>query len=180
MLDAHAHAALLDMAGRPVCTVLMMQACSTDSIVLALYLHALMKLCCHAVLNNTATQHFQKLAAHVMALLERLEKQQQPSQQAVNAVYFLRLIVKHLTENLSAAQLVGFVNGEVLAIGSAESHAGAVSVGASLLLISQSPLPCEALGVCEWRVASMWLSRGCDSRCSSFDQPSFSQSQVKC
>ena len=111
------------------------KACSTDSIALALHLHALMKICCHAVLNNAATQHFQKLAAHVMALLERLEKQQQPSQQAVNAVYFLRLIVKHLTENLSAAQLVGFVNGEVLAIGSPESHAGAVS-GVSLLLIS--------------------------------------------
>ena len=139
-----------------------------------------MKPCCHVVLNNAATQHFQKLAAHVMALLERLGKQQQPSQQAVNAVYFLRLIMKHLTENLSAAQLVGFVNGEVLANGSAESHAGAASAGASLLLISQPPLPCEALGVCEWRAASIWLRRGCDSRCSSFDQPSFSQSQVKC
>lgn len=84
----------------------------------------------HAVLHNAATYHFQKLVHHTMALLERLEKKQQPSQQAVNAVYFLRLIVKHLTENLSAAQLVGFVNEEPLANGSAEGHAAAVSAGA--------------------------------------------------
>ena len=79
----------------------------------------------HAVLNNAATHHFQKLAHHVMALLEKLERQPQASQQAANAVYFLRLIVKHLTENLSAAQLVGFVNGERLANGSAASHVAA-------------------------------------------------------
>ncbi len=79
----------------------------------------------HAVLNNAATHHFQKLAHHVMALLEKLERQPQATQQAANAVYFLRLIVKHLTENLSAAQLVGFVNGEQLANGSAASHAPA-------------------------------------------------------
>ena len=65
-----------------------------------------------------------------MAVLEKLERQQQPSQQAVNAVYFLRLIVKHLTENLSAAQLVDFVNGEALANGSAGSNAFAAAAGA--------------------------------------------------
>lgn len=32
MLEAHVHAALLSMAGRHICTVLMMRACSTDSI----------------------------------------------------------------------------------------------------------------------------------------------------
>ena len=76
----------------------------------------------HAVLNNAATHHFQKLAHHVMALLEKLERQPQPTQQVVNAVYFLRLIVKHLTENLSAAQLVNFVSGEQLANGIAGLH----------------------------------------------------------
>ena len=81
----------------------------------------------HAVLNNAATHHFQKLAHHIMALLEKLERQPQPSQQAVNAVYLLRLIVKHLTENLSAAQLVGFVNGDQLANGTAHSHAVAAA-----------------------------------------------------
>ena len=58
-----------------------------------------------------------------MALLEKLERQPQPTQQAVNAVYFLRLIVKHLTENLSAQQVVGFLNAEQLANGSRSSHA---------------------------------------------------------
>jgi len=82
------------------------------------------------VLNNAATHHFQKLVHHVMAILEKLERQQQPSQQAVNAVYFLRLIVKHLTENLSAAQLVDFVNGESHANGSAGSNAFAAAAGA--------------------------------------------------
>ncbi len=115
----------------------MVQACTTDSsLLICAYMH--FALCCHAVLNNAATQHLQKLATHVMALLEKLEKQQQPSQQAVNAVYFLRLIVKHLTENLSAAQLVDLMNGEVVANGSAESHAGAVSAGVSLPLLLQT------------------------------------------
>ena len=76
----------------------------------------------HAVLNNAATHHFQKLAHHIMALLEKLGRQPEPSQQAANAVYFLRLIVKHLTENLSAAQLVGFINGEQMANGTADLH----------------------------------------------------------
>ena len=46
--------------------------------------------CACAVVNNAATHHFQVLVHHTMALLQKLEKQQQPSQQAVNAVYFLR------------------------------------------------------------------------------------------
>ncbi|CAL5220036.1 g1983 [Coccomyxa viridis] len=102
--------------------------------------------CDQLVLNNAATHHFQKLAHHVMALLEKLERQPQASQQAANAVYFLRLIVKHLTENLSAAQLVGFVNGERLANGSAASHVAAEPLLHSLvrrtistLLLSKRP-----------------------------------------
>ena len=86
------------------------------------------------MINNAATHHFQVLVHHTMALLQKLEKQQQPPQQAVNAVYFLRIIVKHLTENLSAAQLVTYVNGPAQANGSASAHAGAASEGAHLFL----------------------------------------------
>ena len=86
------------------------------------------------MINNAATHHFQVLVHHTMALLQKLEKQQQPSQQVVNAVYFLRVILKHLTENLSAAQLVAYVNGMPQANGSASAHAGAASEGAPLFL----------------------------------------------
>ena len=65
------------------------------------------------MLNNCATHHFQKLAHHIMKLLARVEKSKgRAAQQAANAVTFLRLIMKHLTENLNASQLVAFVNDE--------------------------------------------------------------------
>lgn len=63
-----------------------------------------------AVQNNSTTQHFQKLVHHVMELLARAEKNTERAQHAANAVYFLRLVVKHITENLSAADLISFVN----------------------------------------------------------------------
>lgn len=106
-----------------------------------------------AVLHNAATHHFQKLAHHVMALLEKLERHRQPTQQVVNAVYFLRLFVKHLTENLSAAQLVTFVSGEQPANGSAGSHAATMPTGLTqrLLCSDTEDLPepvCFALALC--------------------------------
>ena len=45
-----------------------------------------------------------------MELLARADKVRDRAQHAANAVYFLRILVKHLTENLSAAHLISFVN----------------------------------------------------------------------
>lgn len=66
--------------------------------------------CATAVQNNSTTYHFQKLVHHVMELLARADKVRDRAQHAANAVYFLRIFVKHLTENLSAAHLISFVN----------------------------------------------------------------------
>lgn len=45
-----------------------------------------------------------------MELLARADKVSDRAQHAANAVYFLRIFVKHLTENLSAVHLISFVN----------------------------------------------------------------------
>ena len=81
----------------------------------------------HAVLNNGATQHFQKLAHHGMELLARAEKGRGRAQQAANALTFLRIILKHLTENLNATQLVAFVNEPLQSSGVANGSAGAAA-----------------------------------------------------
>lgn len=49
-----------------------------------------------------------------MDLLAKAERNRDTAQHATNAIYFLRLLVKHLTENLNAAHLVAFVNDEPL------------------------------------------------------------------
>ncbi|CAL8468041.1 g7580 [Coccomyxa elongata] len=81
--------------------------------------------CEQLVQNNSTTYHFQKLVHHVMELLARADKVRDRAQHAANAVYFLRIFVKHLTENLSALHLISFVN-EVpqsqLSNGTAGSH----------------------------------------------------------
>lgn len=60
--------------------------------------------------NNGATHHFQALAHHVMELLARADRHRDRAQYTTNAVLFLRILVKHLAENLNAAHLVAFVN----------------------------------------------------------------------
>lgn len=45
-----------------------------------------------------------------MELLAKAEKNRERAQHAANAVCFLRILVKHLTENMSAAHLISFVN----------------------------------------------------------------------
>lgn len=64
-----------------------------------------------AVANNSSTWRFQQLLHHVMELLARADRKRERAQQAANAVCFLRLIMKHLTENMNAAHLTAFVNG---------------------------------------------------------------------
>lgn len=45
-----------------------------------------------------------------MELLAKAEKNRERAQHAANAVCFLRILVKYLTENMNAAHLISFVN----------------------------------------------------------------------
>ncbi len=104
------------------------------------------------MLNNGATQHFQKLAHHAMELLAKAEKGRGRAQQAANALTFLRIILKHLTENLNASQLVAFVNEPLQSPGVANGSAGAALQG-QLAVILHAKKPCMR--------AQRWPSPAC-------------------
>ena len=87
--------------------------------------HTPIDICVCTVQNNGATRHFQKLVHHIMELLAKAEKHRDRAQYTTNAVLFLRILVKHLTENLNAAHLVGYINDPALSglpNGSAGAH----------------------------------------------------------
>ncbi|EIE20753.1 hypothetical protein COCSUDRAFT_48393 [Coccomyxa subellipsoidea C-169] len=127
--------------------------------------------CEQLVQNNGTTHHFQKLVHHVMELLARAEKNRERAQQAANAVCFLRILVKHLTENLSAAHLISFVNeapASHLSNGTPGGHVSllvqlvrslvAVLVSAQLIQSAvPSPGPPAATYLLDWEVINLLL-----------------------